>query len=476
MSSKNKMLKKDQVMTRGAGYRRAVLCFESGLVYQYDNPENIVAVYDSGRWIMPKKPSYSTGGWGSGSSGDVDGGILWENASSLLSSIKAKVETLNVGVFMTQDSYKDYVRTLNKVRLIQNKAKSMGVSHSFNTDFKELKLTGDKYWNSKNGTGKGMDIFKLLKTYETALQVFKTGKGKEVKIESYTIGKNRVSQDKTIVAFRDSKNQVFMNSQVLSLTSFEQSFMGSQSLVQKELRELATYSIPFNVLESAELKLNETTVIERGPESTHKIKTHLNSSERIERHFTGALLLENSGRKFFMDIDREEIKHEIFNVFFVEVDSKVKSILEAYESMKPESVRNAEKSGTQVLRQGEWFFLDTGKTVELPADEVYTWKTKEMGEKHIERFDVSHGKGRPNSLYKPIGFGPEFDSLVCGLVNHSGREHRELNLGIKVKDQDQSSFPRGTGDEGSPIMITVKLWELVPNTTVGNFTITGDVD
>ena len=233
--------------------------------------------------------------------------------------------------------------------------------------------------------------------------------------------------------------------------------MGGQSLIQAEVRKLSKYNIPFNILESAGLKLSETIVMEQGPEEDFQLRNEV-------RHFTGALLLSNADRVFLMDIDRQEIKHQIFNAFFVEVSAHVKSISQAYESMKPQAVLDAEKAGTEVLRQGEWFFIATGKTLKVRSEKVLRWDRTTEERQVVLRHDISHGKGRPNSLYKPVGFG-DLDQYVCGTVEHSGREHKPLDLG---QEEETSS---GNGD-----FTTFKLWTVVGNTTVSNFTIKGDID
>ncbi len=176
--------------------------------------------------------------------------------------------------------------------------------------------------------------------------------------------------------------------------------------------------------------------------------------------------MENSGRKFLMDIDREEIQHGIFNAFFVEVNSNVNSISQAYDSMKPQVVKDAEEKGIEVRRQGEWFFIKTEETLKIKDDLVYssTWsldREETKPKQYLLHSNVSHGKGRPNSLLKPIGFN-ELDQYVCGVVKHSGREHKDLDLGVKEIERSEMS--------------QYDLWILVPNTTVSNFTISGEVD
>lgn len=470
--SKNKLLVKDGVITKGGSDLRAVLCYDSGLIYQYDNPENILGMYQKGKgWIILEKPYYSSGGWGSGSSGDRKGHYLISNARELVDAISARRFELNSKQFLSQndlDKLNKEIEKNNKLIKKQNElAKRLGRSENVIdlTPLETLKVKSHSYWNDKRRTAKGIDPISTARGYENAVKVFIDGKGKKIKVDGYKITPSEVTQGDTVVAFRDSSGVVFMNSQVLNTTSFEREFMGNQSIIQKAIRKIAKYSIPFNVLKAGDLKLNETSVLEQGPESTHTIKVNPYSSEQ-QRHFTGALLLQNNGRKFLMDIDREEIKHKIFNAFFVEVDKKVKTISEAYESMKPQSVKDAEKAGKTVLRQGEWFFVQTDKELTVESKQVRNWHN-ENETSIVTRFNISHGKGRPNALFKPVGFN-DMDQYVCGLVTHSGREHRDLDLGVK-------RFTR-PNDPSKTEYTTFQLWTLVPNSTVSNFTIQGDID
>lgn len=479
-----KVLSKDSVVTCGSGSRRAVLDFSSGLIYAYAEPEKVLASYENGGWIMPKRPKYSSGGWGRGASGDPDGGHLWENARELLSSIEAKVRSINVSALISNEEFTRLLELSKKADALEKAVKRLGVSHEIEIGFRKTErlkietISGARYDRDRNEYPhgfKGCDPIKVLESFEKAVQTFLTGKGKESKVETYQIGRNRITQDKTVVAFRDTKGSIFMNSQVLSVSPFERRFLGGQSIVQKAVREISNFNVPFNVLEAASLKLEDTTVLENGPEQTFTLKNE------EKRHFTGALLLENAGRKFLMDVDRVEIENRIFNAFFVEVSSSVSSISEAYESMKPEEVRQAERDEVETKRQGEWFFIKTGKTVTVPVEKVLQRSQDGVTGPQIQRFDVSHGKGRPNSLFRPVNFDTETDSLVCGVVSHSGREHGDLNLGItdetgKKLSSVERNYRSFQEQDGEPKTRTFDLWKLVPNTTVSNFTITGDVD
>lgn len=464
--SANKILLKHGVITKGnAGYR-VVLDRDAGLGYAYHEPEKILAIFEKGRgWIVTQKPYYNQGGWGNSSSGDALGYHLGQNIRDLLRSVDATILELNSEEFFTVKQARELNRVIAKHNRLVKKQKDL-VKNVTNRNLNIETLSPVKKFSlslcQKGKTLKGIDAVKTAKAFEKALETFINQKGKVVKAADYTIKTDIVTQLDKTVAFRDAKGQVFLNSEMLKISSFESAFLGGQSVIQSKIREISKFSIPFNVLESASLKLNETKVLEQGPEGDFEVKTSNNSysSNTENRHFTGALLLENHGRKFLMDIDRKEIKNKLFNAFFVEVDGKVTSIEQAYDSMTPLEVKTSIKAGLKVERQGEWFFIPTNETITVKEDKVLSWDRDQKETKVILRHNLAHGKGRPNSLYKPVGFGA-LDKLVCGTVSHSGREHADLDLGQK------------TNTDGT---ITFKLWQVIPNTTVSNFTITGDID
>ena len=483
-----KMLQKERVLTSGTGSDRVVLDFDSGLIYKYQNPEHITGVFENGRWIVVQNARYSTGGWGSGASGDRDGHYAHQNTVNLIRAIGAQAFEANISDLSDLGRINKMIQHAAKVKSLKAAAEKLGLEPGGLSDFEEngLKITSN-FRTRELPKGRGTDVFKTLDKMKEALEVFTGAKGRAVKVDTYTVYPNLIQQGKTVVAFRDGNGKVFMNSQVLHLSNFENSFLGSESMIQNEVKKLASYSIPFNVLEAASLKISETKILEQGPEETFEIKVpkKYGGTEMQSRHFTGALLLENSGRKFLMDLDRIEIAHKLFNVFFVEVSSSVTSIAEAYESMKPDEVKQAEANGIEVRRQGEWFFVATDKTITIDVEsQLETYQRREDDEganlAYIASGQVSHGKGRPNDLYKPFNFGADLDSLVCGVVTHRGREHAPLSLDqidedghiVKIQENDMSRYRRNQSIK----TCTLRLWKLVPNTTVSNFTIQGDVD
>lgn len=241
--------------------------------------------------------------------------------------------------------------------------------------------------------------------------------------------------------------------------------------------------IPFTVFEQADLDITKFEVIERGSEETVEVEieewNHYRGekTKRIEkRHFTGATLFKVDGKTYLFDIDRREIKHKIFNPFLVQLTKSAKTIAEAYEILKPEDVKRAEKAGLKVLRQGEWFFIPAPKFSPPKLNETEKllaviggsrWGTEQSikrvfqkdaknlekkaqaaFEKSVKPIQLRAGQNRPNSVETGIVLNGE--TFVTGTIEHDGREHAPLKL---------------TG-----------WYQAVPNTSTRSFTITGDVD
>ena len=261
------------------------------------------------------------------------------------------------------------------------------------------------------------------------------------------------------------------------------------TLIQREL-EKRVCMIPFSVMAQAELDITKIKFIEEG--SAESVKRDVISSSYDSRtgknvkkkyteqvHFTGSKLFEVDGTQFLFDLDRRELKHRIFNPFLVKLPKHAKSIAEAYELLKPRAVLQAEKSGTEVLRQGEWFFIKT-KAPKLPkltehekvlailgsgsmysrAEEFFSkqWgrkklkamlaEAKTVAERIVKRIVLKAGENRPNEA--ELGVIQNGMTYVTGKVTHSGREHADLVL---------------------------KGWYIaVSNTAQKSFTITGDID
>ena len=281
-----------------------------------------------------------------------------------------------------------------------------------------------------------------------------------------TNDKGEMNTAQNIIAVRLTSGQVVGNSSALPLIGRNVSF-GRESLnsdvteVQLRLSTLIQM-IPFTVFIEAGLDLNKYNLIDRGNEETvtrlvdnpkYKVKYDKNYNEvkqdvpeQIDEtvHFTGASLFEVDGKMFLFDIDRNEIKHKIFNAFLAEIPVQVKTIKDAYQSLKPKLVLDAESQGLEVLRQGEWFFIP----VQGEFDPKKAGRERSDGER-FEPLTLRAGRNRPNTAEKYARLDDK-THVVTGKIEHSGREHKTLVL---------------------------KSWfKPVPNTATQSFTITGDVD
>lgn len=320
---------------------------------------------------------------------------------------------------------------------------------------------------------KKMQTFRLKKPVDDidkAVQCFlrgETGKfGKYLAVKNALVYRTIKSEDKgvkmevvqDIIALkieRPLSQTIFLgNSSVLPLIGRTVSFgreSNNRSVTEVQTR-LSRYiqMIPFNVFFESGLNLMNIEILARGPEKTvirneekYNSKTCENDLIPIEVHFTGASLFKVEDKVFLFDIDQREIKHKIFNAFLVQLKESASSIEQAYENLKPQEVKDAEKQGLDVLRQGEWFFIPVTGEFEAKTRVATQWDKRTF-----EPLVLRAGKNRPNNVTKHAKVsGVEY---VTGTVEHSGREHASL---------------------------TLKGWYLpVPNTSIESFTLTGDVD
>ena len=318
--------------------------------------------------------------------------------------------------------------------------------------------------------------------------------------------------DKDVIAFKTGEGMVLGNASILPLVGRTMAWgyehkNARQTVIQGIMETSQKYEmVPFNVFSEAKLDLSTFKTINTGGAETVKRnrenpdykgyepeemeKAGIPEFLPEEAHFMGSKLFSVSSKEtgtektFLFDIDRNEIKHGIFNPFLVEVPQNgtpIKTVDEAYDSLVPEAVKQAREAGKNVIRQGEWYFIPTTESpiveenltteqkreraMSLSVKSAYGSNKTEMREllgteeferlknlsipqTEVKRFELRAGKNRPNHAEKGIQVGEKY--FVSGKVSHSGREHKT---------------------------ITLDGWhEAMPNEAIGSFTITGDVD
>lgn len=280
------------------------------------------------------------------------------------------------------------------------------------------------------------------------------------------------------------------------------SYNTGQSPVQAYLEQAGAIPVPFSVFENAKLDIARAKVVVKAPSETItvEVKEWKNGKEIVKdetRHYVGACLLEIDQTFFLFDIDREELKHKVFNPFVVKLSGLTKTIEEAYLSLKPPKVVMAELEGIPVERQGEWFFIkrhdelpelhqapqevlaiadnppdarkmgievqdgyELGGYVRNSNSNSRQWKAYDKAcdkwreaQEQVREFrpnpgSLQQGENRPNNV--ELFVRAKDSILVSGTVSHAGREHRDVLL-------------KG-------------WWEPVPNTAVQSWQISGDVD
>ncbi len=224
---------------------------------------------------------------------------------------------------------------------------------------------------------------------------------------------------------------------------------GRNERIQQTLADVMPM-VPFAMLKDNGFNIDSLKVLDRGNEETLKVSVRY--SGRIDdQHFTGAMLFRISSKKgkkenqyFLFDVDRGDLEKKIFNPFLSRISAPCKTITEAYESLKPQEVRDAERFlKRQCTRQGEWFFIPVrGEFKKQPIGTRYHY-----GADRFKKFNaILQSKG--NRAHYALHISEE--GYVTGTVAHGGYEHPDIEL------------------EG---------WhKAVPNTAIESFTITGGID
>ena len=182
-------------------------------------------------------------------------------------------------------------------------------------------------------------------------------------------------------------------------------------VIQETLSECIPM-VPFRLFEETGLDISKMRLVERGPEQW--IDAPEWRKDRTRTHFMGAMLFEIEGAYFLFDADQNDVKLHNLNVFLSRLKAPASSIKEAYDSLKPQEIKDAERFlGRECPRQGEWFFIpSSGQHVQQtdPASRAVQAKLQAKG-------------NRPHFVEQI-----STDGFVRGRVDHGGREHAPIRL------------------------------------------------
>lgn len=153
--------------------------------------------------------------------------------------------------------------------------------------------------------------------------------------------------------------------------------------------------------------------------------------ERGTWHVLGATLIRSGDRYYLCSLDEGRY-------FVSELAAPAASVDEAFEGLKPDAVRTAERDGLPVVRQGEWFFLPTGLDDGAMARELGTTKAglarkakrdglprqrNDSNVHDVKQVVTEDGRrfARGRVFHRSPGFRGETGTLT--------REHKTINLG-----------------------------------------------
>ena len=211
--------------------------------------------------------------------------------------------------------------------------------------------------------------------------------------------------------------------------------------------------VPFRLFKDNRLDINSFRVVDREPSQMLDLGRK-RDGKYILTHFMGAMVfkLEIRSRSvdlvghkdefFLFDIDRNDLALKHMNPFLSKLPRPVTSIADAYDSLKPQEIRDAERFMSKPCpRHGEWFFIpSTGTHRRAVVEPRFGLGRKPFAEA------VLQSNGNRAHYVSELSE----DGFVKGLVRHGGGEHKNIVL-------DGWHKP-------------------VPNSAVGSFKITGAVD
>jgi hypothetical protein len=204
---------------------------------------------------------------------------------------------------------------------------------------------------------------------------------------------------------------------------------GTQLKVQEWLSQVMPM-VPFRTFQEAKLDLDSMEIVEKAPEETLQIKRFryrqgMEHELYLEpRHFTGALLFKIGKpdvRHYLFDVDRNDAALGRFNPFLSRLPRACSSIADAYDSLKPDEIRQAERFlKIPCPRQGEWFFIPSAG--EHVRSNKPSQNLRGFGGPSVQAVLQSNGN-RPHYVTELSE-----DGFVRGKVLHGGWEHEPITL------------------------------------------------
>ena len=176
----------------------------------------------------------------------------------------------------------------------------------------------------------------------------------------------------------------------------------------------------------AEVRANASIAVPTNGERWREVPYHKSDGTEATRlvHTLGDAVIRVREHYYISAVDETGVGRGLYFLTELKTRQAPYSLADALEMLKPEAVQNAERSGTEVRRQGEWFAI---------PQEVATHKLMQDVQRGLAVFRRHHVLGRDGHhrltesvIYK---HGPQKgDVYARGTMRHTEREHRLLSL------------------------------------------------
>lgn len=167
------------------------------------------------------------------------------------------------------------------------------------------------------------------------------------------------------------------------------------------------------------------------------------TGEPIMEHYLGACLfkykrlvgIEETTRYLISAIDESGTNGGLF--FLTELKEPAETVMEAFEQMKPDDVKEAEAKGVEVKRQGEFFFIKSPNDFDRKENPIHKDFANRVEKNYCLRHRAEHGWRDSQNHVASEGFcddsyGAQF---VRGIVKHDRGQHKQLKLYEDVKEK-----------------------------------------
>jgi len=143
--------------------------------------------------------------------------------------------------------------------------------------------------------------------------------------------------------------------------------------------------VSYNALAMAGIKPENLEIVDKREDRWKEVKyTDKDGKEHTRwEHLVGAALFKDAVNRVYLLSSTDASAHWGRGYFLSVLPCEVNTIDEAFEALKPEIVKQSEKEGKEVRRQGEWFFIKL-------ADNVRELKKvlKETGFNQVKLFKI----------------------------------------------------------------------------------------